>query len=71
MLSLHNDTSQEVIPDPQAFESAIVELLGANATRIEKSIIREIRKTFNLAIEDTRSMVAAIEAAKEQVTFTG
>ena len=70
MLSLHDDSSQEVTPDPEAFESAIVELLGANAVRIERSIIREIRKTFDLAIEDTQSMVAAIEAAKHQMTIT-
>jgi len=66
LLATYRASSGEVIiSDPEAFGRAIEELSGSRAERIEQSIIREVRKTFGLSIQESRNIVSTIQAAKE------
>jgi len=70
MLESHRVPSGEaIISDPQALEHTIEEVSGPRAVRIGKLIAREIRKTFDLSIEETDDVVTAIEAAKEHLIY--
>lgn len=67
LLILHNSETSEVISDPVVFSVVIKEISPDNAAEIEMSIINEIGKTFDLSAEETRSLVTAINAAKERM----
>jgi hypothetical protein len=67
MSILHNYSKQEVIQNPTILISVIRETLGDSSAAVEKSIVREIRNTFNLEREDSRDLAGAIEGAKRQI----
>jgi len=67
MLILHNSPQDCVIANPAIFADVMKELFGSSAIGIERSIIREIKKTFDLRMEDAETLTSAIDAAKEQV----
>lgn len=67
MAILHNSKRSEVISDPRVFVDVIEELLGSGAAPVELAIIREIRKTFDISEDCSRTLAAAINFAKEHV----
>ncbi|MHB1868839.1 MAG: hypothetical protein ACYCPP_07830 [Nitrososphaerales archaeon] len=70
MSLLHKSNTSEVVSDPTILSGVIEEIFSDSAPEIEKSIVREIRKVFDLAVEETSSLVVAVNAAKQQVIGT-
>jgi len=69
MTILHGSQRDGIIADPSAFAKVLQEIFDESAIRIEKSIIREIRKIFALSVNDTETLTRAIAAATEQVVL--
>jgi hypothetical protein len=67
MMILHGSQRQGVIAHPGTFAKVIEEIMGGSAVGIEKSIIREIRKVFDLSVPKTETLVTAIDAARERI----
>lgn len=64
MIILHNKSGAEVITDPDVFVQVLNETFSDSSAKIQESIVREIRKTFDLQ-EDT--LVSAVTAAREKM----
>lgn len=67
MYTRHNAEKSEVVSDPTVLTRVIQEMFHGSTPVIEKSIIREIKKGFNLPLNETDGLVAAISAAKRQM----
>ena len=70
MSILHKSNTSEVISDPAVLTGVIEEMFSDSATEIEKSIIDEIIKVFDLSFEETSSLAVAVSAARQQVIAT-
>ena len=70
MSILHKSNTSEVISDPAVLTGVIEEMFSDSAPEIEKSIIDEIRKVFDLSFEETSSLAVAVSAARQQVIAT-
>ncbi|MGI0091454.1 MAG: hypothetical protein ACREBS_07075 [Nitrososphaerales archaeon] len=67
MAILHDSTQSRVIANPGILSIVLHELLGDSASGIEKSIIKEIRRVFDLSVEESRTLTDAITSATKQV----
>ena len=67
MMILHGSQHDGVIANPSVLANVIKEIMGESSFGIEKSIIREIRKVFDLPVRNTDTLTNAINAAKEMI----
>ena len=60
------DLKRETIPDhPNEFLSALKKLFGQGAGILEKTIVRQLRQTFNVTLGDDMGEVLALIKGKE------
>lgn len=67
MAILHNSDRSQITSDPQILNQVIKETFGKRADEIESSIVAEIGKKFNFAVNSQLSLVDAIKNAKRQI----
>ena len=68
MLSKFNMRSDDIISKPAEFAKALYEVFGESGGRsIERAIIKEIKVTFGLPLNDCRDLVNAIYNARKQL----
>ena len=67
MMILHGSQRDGVITNPSVFAKVLGEIFGASAIGIERSIIGEIRKVFDLPVEDRETLTGTIVAARERI----
>jgi len=67
MSILHNYSKEEVIENPILLVNVIRETLGDSSIALEKSIVKEIRLSFDLTRDDSKDLVETIENAKRQI----
>lgn len=65
---LHNSNRSEIMANPALLSLVLKETFGSDATKIEASIISEIKKKFNLSQQGECSLADAINDAKKQIS---
>ena len=65
---LHGSLENAIVENPSIFIGVMREIFRDSAIGVERSIIEEIRNTFNLSEEDTKTLGKTIGLAKEQIT---
>ena len=71
MTILHGSQREGIVANPSIFAKVLQEIFGEISMRIEKSIIKELGKVFELSVEDMKTLTSAIVAAREQVVLVG
>jgi len=69
MTILYGSQREAVITNPEIFAKTIEEISDGSSVKIERSIIREIRKVFDLPVQDSETLCGAIAAARKQVVL--
>jgi hypothetical protein len=67
---LHGSMNKAVIAKPTIFVELLRQLLRDSATGVERCIIQELRRDFELSPEEAQDLHTALEAAKSQITPT-
>lgn len=67
---LHGSLNSAIIARPTIFVELLKQLLGDSSIGVEKRILKELRRDFELAPEESTDLLSALEAAKNLITPT-
>jgi hypothetical protein len=71
LLSKCNLNTEGIVSNPPEFVKALYEIFGENGGKsIERAIIKELKNTFSLSLDECRNLTEAISSASKQVTST-
>ncbi|MGI0078866.1 MAG: hypothetical protein ACRECH_04520 [Nitrososphaerales archaeon] len=61
---------EDILTKPELFKSVLQNMFGGGAKCMERAIVREIQKYFNLDLVNFFDMAEAIRKAKEHMIIT-